>query len=384
MQSKDHGTKLREVFENALLQAQKITGRQMNKSRSEFLALSVFGLLCARNVQQHQIASHIEGVAEEESKVRRLQHFLANYELDYELVMALVLLLLPSKSKVTLSMDRTEWEFGGQNHNVLVISIYTHGVGFPIWFECLDNNGGNSACDDRIYVLSCCMKMVGVKRIKVLVCDSEFIGEEWIGFLLEEQIPFCIDVRTNQYFVYEGRRQQVCSYMHGRKKKCLDNVFIFGRWLSIAMKKKGDRTNKKKTLAIVTNLKAKDALNHYRNRWSIEVLFQNMKKRGFNLEDTHMKSPKRLRKLFALCTLAFVFAFLTGLKADGFKKVPLKSHGYKAKSFFRYGIDIIKKIFKKGQKKTDLVKTRRKVEYICEKILTIIHDNFLQLQKIVV
>jgi hypothetical protein len=54
-----------------------------------------------------------------------------------------------------------------------VISVYTHGVGIPIWFECLDNEGGNSDSDDRAYVLLSCIKHMGKERIKCIIGDCE-------------------------------------------------------------------------------------------------------------------------------------------------------------------------------------------------------------------
>jgi hypothetical protein len=44
----------------------------------------------------------------------------------------------------------------------------------------------------------------------------------------------------------------------------------------------------------------KDAINIYRLRWGIEVLFFNTKSGGFNFEDTHMTDPKKIAKLFAI------------------------------------------------------------------------------------
>jgi hypothetical protein len=43
----------------------------------------------------------------------------------------------------------------------------------------------------------------------------------------------------------------------------------------------------------------------YRLRWGIEQLFSHLKKRGFDLEATHMREARKLEKLFALVTLAF-------------------------------------------------------------------------------
>lgn len=43
----------------------------------------------------------------------------------------------------------------------------------------------------------------------------------------------------------------------------------------------------------------------YRKRWSIQVFFQNIKTRGFNLEDTHIQDLQRIRKLIVMISIAF-------------------------------------------------------------------------------
>ena len=51
----------------------------------------------------------------------------------------------------------------------------------------------------------------------------------------------------------------------------------------------------------------------YALRWGIETLEGIFKTRGFCLESTHFTDPERLRKLFALLTLALVWSLKTGL-----------------------------------------------------------------------
>src|SRR4030095_16695865 len=41
-------------------------------------------------------------------------------------------------------------------------------------------------------------------------------------------------------------------------------------------------------------------LEDYKKRWKIEVLFQALKSRGFNLEATHLKDEERLKTLFSV------------------------------------------------------------------------------------
>ncbi len=37
-------------------------------------------------------------------------------------------------------------------------------------------------------------------RIKGLLADREFIGDKWMGWLIEEKIPFNIRIRNNELY----------------------------------------------------------------------------------------------------------------------------------------------------------------------------------------
>ena len=63
-------------------------------------------------------------------------------------------------------------------------------------------------------------------------------------------------------------------------------------------------------LYLVSNrFSGREALALYRQRWGIEQLFSHLKKRGFDLEVTHMTDADKLEKLFAIVTLAFLFSY---------------------------------------------------------------------------
>ena len=65
-------------------------------------------------------------------------------------------------------------------------------------------------------------------------------------------------------------------------------------------------------LIVSSGVDPNQALEHYKQRWSIETLFGCLKTRGFNLEDTHLRHPERLARLFALLARVFVWALRTG------------------------------------------------------------------------
>ena len=65
-------------------------------------------------------------------------------------------------------------------------------------------------------------------------------------------------------------------------------------------------------LIVSSGVDPNQALEHDKQRWSIETLFGCLKTRGFNLEDTHLRHPERLARLFALLARVFVWALRTG------------------------------------------------------------------------
>ena len=77
-------------------------------------------------------------------------------------------------------------------------------------------------------------------------------------------------------------------------------------------------------------------------RWEIENLFQALKSRGFNFEDTHMTNPDKIAKLLALLAIAFVWSHKVGEYRDSkIQTIRRKKHGRPHYTYFRYGLDMI-------------------------------------------
>ena len=95
---------------------------------------------------------------------------------------------------------------------------------------------------------------------------------------------------------------------------------------------------------LVSNHDPRTALLDYSRRWEIETLFECLKSRGFRFEETHLTKPERIQKLIAVLALAFSWAHLMGEWLHQQKPIKIKKHGRKAHSFFRYGLDHLRKI----------------------------------------
>ena len=78
-------------------------------------------------------------------------------------------------------------------------------------------------------------------------------------------------------------------------------------------------------------------------RWTSEQCFQNLKGRGFNLENTGLRCLDKLRKLVALVSLAYAFCLSQRANRRG-TPIARKKHGYPAKSLSRHGLNILRQL----------------------------------------
>ncbi len=85
-----------------------------------------------------------------------------------------------------------------------------------------------------------------------------------------------------------------------------------------------------------------NAIADYALRWQIETLFSCLKGRGFNLEDTRLTNPHRVKKLIAVLAVGFCWCYLTGeWQHDEVKPIKTKNHGRLSMSLFRCGLDYV-------------------------------------------
>lgn len=294
------------------------------------------GLIQAKNVQLPQIAKHFNPSRSNEANERRLQAFLTDYTFDFERIALLMTLFIP-RGRVTLCLDRTEWDFGKCQVNVLMLTARCKEVAIPLFWELLDNKSGNSAVSDRVELLQKAIRLLGTDRIGLLVADREFVGAKWVKVLVEKNIPFCLRLpKTHPIRLRNGQCWPVDNLLSHQQERLYERVLVDGQWLNVYLK----RLDKQEILYLAGTPAARDLGRFYRHRWSIEVMFQCFKERGFDLETTHLQALEKLKKLIALVSIAFGFCQIAGRHYhQKVRPIPTKSHGYKGNSFFRKGKD---------------------------------------------
>lgn len=310
----------------------------------------ILALIKVRDVNLTELALCVCEQCKLESAYRRLQRFFANCSICGEaLAKLLVKLLRIEGDKWLLVLDRTNWAFGKLKINILVLAICYRGIAVPILFCMLDNKGGNSSSQVRENLLTKFISIFGKKRIKGLIADREFIGDDWLNYLTENGINFYIRIRAN---ITIGRTEKELTTANQKVKKLQNNEYLVlpgQRYLGKSykgpkVKIAACRNNDGELVIIATNDNPDKALEIYKQRWEIETLFGCLKTRGFNFENTHMNHLDRIETMLALLSITFTFSYVVGTWRHSIVPIKLKKHQRKAQSFFRYGLDHLRKI----------------------------------------
>ncbi len=119
-------------------------------------------------------------------------------------------------------------------------------------------------------------------------------------------------------------------------------VYVNNQLCYLSASKARNKEGKIELQIVISFNKPADALEIYKERWQIEIVFRVLKTSGFNIEDTHLTEIHRIEKLFAMVMVAFALAYLGGDFLHKYiKPIPIKKHGNKAQSLVKYGLTYI-------------------------------------------
>ncbi len=333
----NHSTILQELLQEHL---------PWHKSRVNFAARFVMALIKMGCVNFTQLALVLNPSVALGSNYRRLQRFFNGFTVDRVTFTQLVMALLPQQKPLILTLDRTMWRFGSRYHNVLMVAACADGIAIPLLWRMLPKEGCSNT-QTRIDLMEELFQVLDPASVRCLVADREFIGKAWFAYLKKRKIGFVIRVRSFFYIsTRKGRRiRGKHMFAHLRPGEVLalrKRRFLYGHRLFVCAvaPSKGDDM-----VILVGSEETHRALAFYGKRWQIETLFAALKSRGFNLESTHLTDKERVSKLIGLLSIAFTWAYRVGQWLDReVKPIAIKSHGRRAQSVFRYGLDHLKVI----------------------------------------
>jgi hypothetical protein len=316
-----------------------------NKARVRFLARFLMALIVGRTVCLYRLANLVPGEAKVSSHYKRLQRFVTGFNLDFATLAHLVVRLVGIHPPFVLALDRTNWKLGKTEINILVLAIVHQGIAFPVVWKVL-GKAGNSNLAERQEVLRCFREIFGAGAIAYVCADREFSGQGFLSWLLGVGIGFVVRLRGNVHMTNaRGQLKAAQGLFRCRKVgvSCgLGKRLVFGKGV-LSLFVAGQRAEDGDDIIVVSD--SNDAvLERYGKRWGIETLFGCLKRRGFDLEATHLTSGERLSRLFCVLALAFSWAYVCGVWLFEQKPWKIKRHGRLKVSLFRRGLDFLQRL----------------------------------------
>lgn len=180
-------------------------------ARIKFLARFLTALITTRTVNLAEIASVFEGRAKTDSHYQTCHRFLKDFDLPFAALAHFIVQLLGVKRDWTVAIDRTNWKFGQTEINLLMLALVHQGMAYPlIWFSL--KKAGNSNTDERVLLLELFLSLFAKAQVAALVADREFIGKDWLNWLVAHEIPFQIRVKENCQVTRRGRTQALRAW----------------------------------------------------------------------------------------------------------------------------------------------------------------------------
>ncbi len=342
---------MQSIFSSALSRA---VAKHIGLSTTRRETLSWLALLIMQHgtISLWRLAAYVASAAQTASVQRRFYRFFQFVRLDGTHSARVVVELLGLSGKPwVLSIDRTNWDFGKTAINILMISVTWNGMGIPLLWMLLPT-AGNSNTSERTELLNRLRTAFPDMKIAALMGDRDFIGDAWMAYLQRKKIPFILRLRENQHVLRAGYVALPISVI-AQHLKVGEKMIVKGscqlsranETLSASVRLVITRLASGELLALACSGRARHALARYRQRWTIETMFGNLKTKGFALESTHLTNPDKLCTLLTLLAFAVALSVKTGAARARLHAIPIKTHGRRACSLFALGLNTLRKIF---------------------------------------
>ena len=307
--------------------------RPLPLPNAKFLADFLVALITCQKVALKKIANAMPGQAKLASQEQRIRRYLDRPRLCFAPALAA---LVPVPTPWTLALDRTNWKRGQTDINFLVLAVIVGNTAVPLLW-CVLEHPGNSDTAERIALIEQFLALFGRKRLRLITADREFIGQDWLAWLRQQQLPFCLRIRCSDLLRHRDGTIAPAHAFFSRACACRKLPFLLWKQPVFAA---GKRLADGDWLIVVSDHRA-DLLEEYRLRWGIETLFQALKKRGFDLEAT---CTTRTEALLGLLSLCYLWCLRAGLFLWASDPLPPLPHGRLAQSWFRRGLDFLHRL----------------------------------------
>jgi hypothetical protein len=316
-------------------------------SRITNMVYLMMGMLVARSVQTGRLASHVPLRVKRLSIVRRLERFLDNGAVRvrtwYADVARGLLRTASASGQVALIIDGTKVSI---NHQLLMVAVAYHGRALPIAWTWVCSGRGHSSQHKQLALLGA-VRDVLPSGVRVSVVGVTEFGHT---FVLEYLDHWGWDYALRQAGHYQVWPPGATGWLRLDRLSPTNGNW---RWLPRTVLTVDSAYPARLLLfwaqgetrpwLLATNLAHPPAvLRLYCRRMWIEELFGDLKRHGFDLESSHLRSFLRLNRLTLAVVLLYVWLVCEGTQAliQG-RTTRVDRTNRRDLSLFRIGLELV-------------------------------------------
>jgi len=104
-----------------------------NKARMACFSKMLLALLTVKTVNLKELACAFNSQANNASRYKRIGRFFSSFTIDFDTIAVFIVQLFGfNKTNYYLTLDRTNWQWGRKNINILMLGIVYRGIAIPI------------------------------------------------------------------------------------------------------------------------------------------------------------------------------------------------------------------------------------------------------------
>jgi hypothetical protein len=281
-----------------------------NANALKFLPLALLGLIGSGSCHLNRIAAAVPWAGSAAGVLQRVRRWIgrSSFRIDDYLAHAVrAHLQAQAQSLIVVAVDRTDWK----QANLLYAAVSYHGRCLPL--ASLVLQGPKATHHEELQqLLQRARQALPEGAQVVVVADREFGNIPAIRVIQQFGWHFCLRFKTDTWLYWaDGSAHQARDLYPWRGRR--------QGWtqVSVTLQQYGPlnlsilwATRQDEPWILISDLDPRRLAALYRRRMHIDEMFSDLKKRGFQLEDTRLRDPQRLGRLLALLSLTYLWLLL--------------------------------------------------------------------------
>ncbi len=298
--------------------SQNLSGHELD--RLNVLSSMVSAILITGRSELRQMARGVSADNQFATRVKRFKRWLlnkhTNYAIYYLPFAEQLLKVLSKKGTLIFSIDGS---VVGKGCIALMFSVIYKSKALPVIWQVYKGKKGHLPESAHRRLLSELSKIIpGESSRVVIVGDGEFDGCDWQSDILQHGWDYVL--RTGAQIQIEEYEGEVFKLGHVLLERSTDLFFEEVRFT----KKLYGPVNlliwhgqqHEDPIYLVTNLDFNlEIQQFYKKRFKIEPFFRDQKSKGFHIQRSGLRDPKRIEKLLIATCLAYMLSIMASTKA---------------------------------------------------------------------